>query len=74
VYKRQGKYHILIEDDGIGIGKRANGTTPGEHIGLSIMRERAARLGGILRVESEPGEGTRVVLEITQPVAECSPS
>jgi two-component system nitrate/nitrite sensor histidine kinase NarX len=69
----KGKYHILIEDDGIGIGKQANGTMPGEHIGLSIMRERANRLGGILRVESEPGEGTRVALEITQPVAECSP-
>jgi two-component system nitrate/nitrite sensor histidine kinase NarX len=61
-----GKYHILIEDDGVGIDRQANGTTPGEHIGLSIMRERAARLGGILRVESEPGEGTRVALEITQ--------
>jgi two-component system nitrate/nitrite sensor histidine kinase NarX len=71
-YGQDGKYHVLIEDDGVGIGKQANGTTPGEHIGLSIMRERAARLGGILRVESEPGEGTRVALEITQPVAECS--
>jgi len=69
-----GKYHILIEDDGVGIGRQANGTTPGEHIGLSIMRERAARLGGILRVESEPGEGTRVALEISQPVVERSPS
>jgi two-component system nitrate/nitrite sensor histidine kinase NarX len=69
-----GKYHILIEDDGVGIGKQANGTSPGEHVGLSIMRERAGRLGGILRVESEPGEGTRVALDITQPVAECSPS
>ena len=33
---------------------------PGEHIGLSIMEERARRLGGELRVETEPGEGTRV--------------
>jgi len=65
-----GRYHILIEDDGVGISKQLNGTTAGEHIGLSIMRERAARLGGILRVESEPGEGTRVALEITQPVVE----
>jgi signal transduction histidine kinase len=28
------------------------------------MRERAQRIGGRLRVESEPGEGTRVVLEL----------
>ncbi|MGD8631552.1 MAG: histidine kinase [Gammaproteobacteria bacterium] len=68
-----GKYNVLIEDDGVGIGKQVNGAA-GEHIGLSIMRERAARLGGILRLESEPGEGTRVALEITQPVRECSPS
>lgn len=61
----QGKCHILIEDDGIGINDQAYGS-PGEHIGLTIMRERAARLGGKLRVESEPGEGTRIVLEINQ--------
>jgi two-component system nitrate/nitrite sensor histidine kinase NarX len=36
--------------------------SPGEHIGLSIMEERAHRLGGVLRIESEPGEGTRVEL------------
>jgi signal transduction histidine kinase len=28
------------------------------------MRERALRIGGKLRVDSEPGEGTRVVLEL----------
>jgi two-component system nitrate/nitrite sensor histidine kinase NarX len=55
------RYHILIEDDGVGISTQTNGTA-GEHVGLTIMRERAARIGGRLRVESEPGEGTRVVL------------
>jgi len=62
----EGKCHILIEDDGIGINKKVYGS-PGEHIGLTIMSERAARLGGELRVESEPGEGTRVVLEFHAP-------
>jgi two-component system nitrate/nitrite sensor histidine kinase NarX len=57
--------HILIEDDGIGINEQAFGS-PGEHIGLTIMRERAARLGGELRVESEPGEGTRILLQLNQ--------
>jgi len=61
-----GKSRILIEDDGIGINKQIYGS-PGEHIGLTIMQERAARLGGTLRVESEPGEGTRIVLELNQP-------
>jgi len=57
--------HILIEDDGIGINEQAFGS-PGEHIGLTIMRERAARLGGDLKVESEPGEGTRILLQLNQ--------
>lgn len=55
--------HILIEDDGVGINRQVYGS-PGEHVGLTIMRERASKIGGELRVESEPGEGTRVILEI----------
>jgi two-component system nitrate/nitrite sensor histidine kinase NarX len=68
-----GKCHILIEDDGIGINKKIYGS-PGEHIGLTIMQERASHLGGTLRVESEPGEGTRIVLEIKQPEIQSKPS
>lgn len=69
----EGKCCILIEDDGIGINEQVYGS-PGEHIGLTIMRERAARLGGELRVESEPGEGTRIVLELNQPESRDNPS
>ncbi|MGD2113363.1 MAG: histidine kinase [Gammaproteobacteria bacterium] len=60
--------HILIEDDGIGINGQVYGS-PGEHVGLTIMRERASKIGGDLRIESEPGEGTRVILEIRNPAA-----
>lgn len=60
--------HILIEDDGIGINRQVYGS-PGEHVGLTIMRERAGKIGGDLRIESEPGEGTRVMLEIRNPAA-----
>jgi two-component system nitrate/nitrite sensor histidine kinase NarX len=63
----QGDYcHVLIEDDGVGINKQVYGS-PGEHVGLTIMRERANKIGGNLRIESEPGEGTRVVLDINKP-------
>ncbi len=61
--------HILIEDDGVGINRQVYGS-PGEHVGLTIMRERAFKIGGDLRVESEPGEGTRVTLEISHRKAE----
>jgi two-component system nitrate/nitrite sensor histidine kinase NarX len=57
-----GQYILLVEDDGQGFGSPQREGHPGEHIGLSIMQERARRLGGELRVESEPGEGTRVEL------------
>jgi len=53
---------MLVEDDGVGFDSVAKRGRPGEHIGLSIMEERARRLGGTLRIESEPGEGTRLEL------------
>ena len=55
-----GAYMLLVEDDGVGFDLPRRSGRPGEHIGLSIMEERARRLGGQLRIESEPGEGTRV--------------
>ncbi len=62
-----GDHHVLVEDDGQGIAEKVVSDPPGEHIGLSIMRERAARLGGTLNIESETGEGTRVELQFNVP-------
>ena len=56
---------VLIEDDGVGFAEPKTSYHSGEHIGLSIMRDRAMRFGGKLHVESEPGEGTRIVLEFS---------
>ena len=53
---------VLVEDDGEGFSMPARDAAPGEHIGLSVMCERARWLGGTLDIESEPGEGTRVRL------------
>lgn len=55
-------FSVLIEDDGQGADRKIETTLPGENIGLSIMRERAERIEGVLRIESEPGEGTRIQL------------
>jgi signal transduction histidine kinase len=46
-----------IRDDGTGFD--ATAAFPG-HLGLHSMRERAARLGGTLTIESAPGQGTHV--------------
>ena len=58
------RYAVLIEDDGEGMLPPGE-SRPGEHIGLSVMQERARRLPGELSIESEPGEGTRVLLSFT---------
>jgi two-component system nitrate/nitrite sensor histidine kinase NarX len=39
----------------------------GEHIGLTVMRERAARINGEIQFESEEGEGTLIQLNFTVP-------
>jgi two-component system nitrate/nitrite sensor histidine kinase NarX len=59
-------YTVLIEDDGTGMTGVVE-STPGEHAGLAIMRERTRRLPGEIVIESEPGEGTRIVLIFNAP-------
>ena len=60
---------VLVEDDGAGFSMPPSDAAPGEHIGLSVMHERARWLGGSLDIESEPGEGTRVSLAFPTPRA-----
>jgi len=57
-----GNIRILIENDGKGFDQSKIHSSEGEHLGLTIMKERAKHLGGELRIESEPDEGTRVEL------------
>ena len=61
-------YTVLIEDDGLGMAGIAEGVA-GEHAGLAIMRERTQRLPGQIVIESEAGEGTRIVLIFNAPPA-----
>jgi PAS domain S-box-containing protein len=51
-----------VSDDGRGLGPEA---VPG--VGQGSMRERAAAAGGELRIESEPGRGTTVLLRVPLP-------
>ncbi len=56
---------LEIEDDGIGFDSALPVPPDGrQHMGLFGIRERAAALGGEARVESVPGEGTRVSVTI----------
>jgi signal transduction histidine kinase len=60
----QGNGHttLTIEDDGIGFD--SNSRQPSGHFGLVGMQERAALAGGTLKIQSEKGKGTKVVLTI----------
>lgn len=59
-----GKLSLEIADDGVGFSPR-NAQQRG--FGLTGMRERAAALGGSMKIRSESGKGTRI--RITFPVA-----
>jgi two-component system nitrate/nitrite sensor histidine kinase NarX len=59
-------YTVLVEDDGLGMAG-ADDAASGEHAGLAIMRERTERLQGQIVIESEPSEGTRIVLMFNAP-------
>ena len=52
---------LEVSDDGAGFDPSNH--FPG-HLGLRTMRERATRLGGILQIESTPGEGTQVHVHV----------
>jgi two-component system sensor histidine kinase DegS len=58
----------IIEDDGIGFDVEEALARADERrtIGLALIRDRAHMLGGTLDIESVPGEGTRVVLDIPE--------
>lgn len=53
-----GMVHIEVEDDGSGFEVETEPKP--EHLGLRLMKERAARVGGHLELISRPGGGTRL--------------
>jgi signal transduction histidine kinase len=61
------RIYLRIVDDGRGFEQQDDVFSGlGGHFGIIGMRERAERLGGELRLESRPGEGTQV--EVTVPL------
>ena len=61
---QDGRIRFSVRDDGCGFDT-ANRPGPGEgHFGLQGIKERIARLSGSLGIESAPGEGTKVTVEI----------
>ncbi|HMM47115.1 MAG TPA: GAF domain-containing protein [Thiobacillaceae bacterium] len=62
-----GQYLVNVADDGVGLQKKKDeSSTMGKSFGLTIMRERAARLNGKLSIESRPAGGTVIRLTFPQ--------
>ena len=58
---------ITIEDDGVGFDPDSNPLESRHGLGLLGVRERAGRLRGTVRIESAPGRGTRLTIELPAP-------
>jgi signal transduction histidine kinase len=63
VERRNDRVMVMIEDDGIGFDQHK--LQRPDHLGLLGLRERAEALNGTLTVESSPGAGTTIVVEVS---------
>lgn len=63
ITQRDGSLVVVVADDGAGFDT-TDPQVRGRRLGLTSMEERAQELGGRLSVESAPGSGTRVMLEV----------
>ena len=65
--QRSGLVQLTIQDDGIGFDPVQHpGQRKGkDRFGLLNMRERVTYVGGELRLQSAPGQGTRIEVEIS---------
>jgi PAS domain S-box-containing protein len=62
----QSRVLLVLVDDGIGFDIMSHSKSRSTGWGLTIMRERAELLGGLLSIESLPGTGTTITVEIPQ--------
>jgi two-component system, LytTR family, sensor kinase len=73
---RDARVHIEIEDNGVGISEEKMPHVYVEGIGLSNVRERLRVLYGAdfqLKIESRPGEGTLIRIDIPELVSAMQP-
>ncbi len=60
--RRNGRVRVIIEDDGKGFALHKAASSG--RLGLYGMRERVELLNGTFTIESEPGQGTSVFVEV----------
>jgi signal transduction histidine kinase len=57
--------YLVVTDDGVGFtpGRRTS-LDQGQHWGVELMAERVEGVNGCFRLESAPGQGTRIKVEV----------
>ena len=62
--RHEATVELRVQDDGAGFDPAAGAEAAAgdRHLGLQVMRERAALLGGSVKVESRPGAGTTITV------------
>jgi signal transduction histidine kinase len=60
--RSQSAYRATLSDNGVGFS--AADTEGSNHYGLKGMKERIVKLGGTLDLQTAPGQGTRIEIEI----------
>ena len=62
--KKADAFGLTVKDNGHGYDPAEVAERGESHVGLHIMRERAARMRAVIKLESQPGAGTRVSLTL----------
>lgn len=60
-----GQCHLVVEDDGRGFDPDRLSRGPWPHLGLQSMQERAAAINALFTLDTSPGKGTKVTVQIS---------
>lgn len=74
---KEGRLHLLVEDDGVGIPEVKLANLRGQGIGVSNVNERLKVLFGAdyrMWIDSKPGQGTRIEIEIPELQSSLAPA
>ena len=64
IFKQEELLVLVIDDDGIGFDVKSLSEKSRHGIGLISMRERVQAFEGTLSIDSQPGKGTEIIIEI----------
>lgn len=67
IRRANGALLLTVKDDGVGFTQDARTRSVFPRFGLTTMRERAESVGGVFSVDSTPGAGTTVTVQVPIP-------